>query len=300
MSPEVRNHALPHQSQDEAALRQLGIHQQGAPSNKASLNGSMMLPQLDAHDRAVQYDLVQRSDGHVVPQLGVNMPQQLVPYQPQAPPTGTMKSHGTVNPNKQKDEAPLQERTCIYINNLPPHCTPNQILGSIRGIGKVWSLQIQPPSQKHKNRMAELTFWDRPATDRFLLLSRTGNFKVGTLTSRVEMTQLRGKVYSTTTASRVVGLRGPPEIINEEFLRGFFQRCNIKYEIDCIKILFQDTTATHLEFHFASFHRQAEEVFQYIQKVQRIAHASGIRPARDDEWLLWRRVSVYWGVDPCS
>ncbi|RYO97935.1 hypothetical protein DL765_010980 [Monosporascus sp. GIB2] len=55
------------------------------------------------------------------------------------------------NAANQCANIPQSQSTCLFIANLPPGCTPAQLLGTVsRGVGKVWALSISPPTAQHR------------------------------------------------------------------------------------------------------------------------------------------------------
>ena len=234
-------------------------------------------------------------------QQSMNRPQ--ITNGPQALPTRLSQYSNTRDQTKRFVEVPLELSTCLYISHLPADCTPAQVLEAIRGIGKVCSLRIWQPEGLQPFSTAKLSFWGRPDTDRFLALSRAGGFRVGEFVPTVRMNAHRTPPRAQTDASRVVRLVGPAQIVNREHLEGFFSRCGIRYQVDRVDVHEETDQDTHLEFHFASYPKQAQFAARRIRQAQRgrgIPDQVDIKPAIEDEWQLWNRVDIFWGKDPCE
>ncbi|CAJ2503189.1 Uu.00g105830.m01.CDS01 [Anthostomella pinea] len=82
------------------------------------------------------------------------------------------------NPRNQCAMIPIEESTCIWIENLPTECTEAVLLDSIRNCGKIYSLNIVPPGYNHHTPAAKLTFWAREGVDRLMEQYRQGLFTV--------------------------------------------------------------------------------------------------------------------------
>lgn len=205
------------------------------------------------------------------------------------------------NPNNQCADIPVHQSTCLFITKLPPGCTASQLLGAIRGVGKVWALSMCEPNQAYETPAAKLTFWDRVATDRFLQLVGEGRFKVGHDSKpHVRMNWYRTPSQPPSRATRVLGLVGPDRIVNQPYLERFFRRRRrFEYTLDQVVTVYLYEGTARLEFHFASYRCQAAFAAASIRKL-----CNG-EPFDDDyisdeERVLWRSVQIYWGADPCA
>ncbi|RYP69097.1 hypothetical protein DL771_006328 [Monosporascus sp. 5C6A] len=195
---------------------------------------------------------------------------------------------------------PESQSTCLFIVNLPPDCTPAQLLGAVpRGVGKVWALSISPPTAQHRTAAAKLTFWDRTATDRFLALVAEGRCAVpGGYRPRVMMNRYRAASQPASRASRVLELAGPHAVVNEDYLAAFFRRA-FRYDLDGVAVLYRSRRYTRLQFRFASYRCQAAFARKIIERARRGEPIARVQ-LTEDERLLWSEVAVYWGRDPCE
>ncbi|RYP92007.1 hypothetical protein DL770_001862 [Monosporascus sp. CRB-9-2] len=195
---------------------------------------------------------------------------------------------------------PESQSMCLFIVDLPLDCTPAQLLGAVpRGVGKVWSLSISPLTAQHRTAAAKLTFWDRTATDRFLAVVAGGRFAVpGGYRPRVMMNRYRAPSQPTSGASRVLELAGPHAVVNERYLAAFFHRA-FRYDVDGVAVLYHSRWYTRLQFRFASCRCQAAFVRRAIERAQHGGPIAGVQ-LTEDERLLWSKVAVYWGRDPCE
>ena len=164
----------------------------------------------------------------------------------------------------------------------------------------MWSLRVKPPRNGSSFSTAKLTLWDPKAADRLLELSSLGDFKVGNSVPCVQMNQNRTPPHSQRAESRVLRLVGPSRIVNQKHLEGFFSRCGLRYEVDHVDVHQQSEQITYLEFYFASYASQANIAAKHITRAQRGRGVSGLEPAIEDEWQLWKEVHYSWGKDPCE
>ncbi|KAK7747178.1 hypothetical protein SLS62_009120 [Diatrype stigma] len=204
------------------------------------------------------------------------------------------------NPQNQCADIPVHQSTCLFITKLPTGCTANQLLGAIRGVGKVWALSMCEPTEAYETSAAKLTFWDRAATNRFLQQVAEGRFRVGDRTPCVLMNWYRTPSQPPSRATRVLGLAGPARIVNQPYLEGFFRRRRrFEYTLDKVVTVYRYEATARLEFHFASYRCQAAFAAASIRRLCR-GEAFDDDQITEEERELWRDVHLYWGVDPCA
>lgn len=109
----------------------------------------------------------------------------------------------------QRAEIPVSQSCSLHISNLPPDCTISQLLGSIRGVGKIYASNTRPPTDKYHTAAAKIVFWDRASVDRLLTRSFQGAFIIGRYTPHVRMNDHRVAAQPQSEQSRVLQIDGP-------------------------------------------------------------------------------------------
>ncbi|KAI4870345.1 hypothetical protein F4820DRAFT_443064 [Hypoxylon rubiginosum] len=158
--------------------------------------------------------------------------------------------------NNQNVSIPNHENTCLWITRLPPDCTHHDILSRLRGVGKVFSLYINPPSGDIPTSAAKLNFWDQYDVDRFLTLVGVGGFRFNQVPPTVTMNRNLSAPRPASGYSRVLHIRGPRAIVNEQTLNRIF-RAKFFFFIDEVISHFDDGSTAWIEYRFASYYGQA-------------------------------------------
>ncbi|KAI5861433.1 hypothetical protein GGS23DRAFT_576794 [Durotheca rogersii] len=168
-------------------------------------------------------------------------------------------------------------RNCsLHITNLPPSCTVADLLGSIRGIGKVYACNIRAPTAAYPTAAAKLVLWDRAATEALIREAAAGHLVVGGYAPSVHMNDHRVAPqpvsYAVPGLSRVLRVRGPPEIVERGRLEALFKR-SFRYELEGV------TSSSgggggggdiaEVEFRFSSYRCQASNAFKFILQASR-------------------------------
>ncbi|KAI0114272.1 hypothetical protein F4776DRAFT_638952 [Hypoxylon sp. NC0597] len=204
-------------------------------------------------------------------------------------------------PANQSASIPSELSTSLWLTNLPPDCTHQLLLGSIRGCGKIYATVINPPVHtpnlrgraRHITSAAKLVFFDRPGVDRLLAKSILGRFSVGGYVPHICMNRVKSASRPPSAECRVLHIEGHKSIVNEEFLNALFQS-KFVYELELIKTISTQGDWTRQEWRFGSYRSQAQTARKVIAMARK-------RPNMTErERQLWDGVQVHFGIDPCA
>ncbi|KAI1082428.1 hypothetical protein F5B20DRAFT_502862 [Whalleya microplaca] len=241
------------------------------------------------------------------------LPTSLSPNMPSSSPQGSRVSpvparisisHNypgdTTNAHNPDAEIPEHSSCSIFITNLPPDCTINMLLGSIRDAGKVYQSSIHPPRMDRPTSAGKVVFWDRAGLDRFLVKVRQGEFIVGDYVPNITMNRVRAHEQPPLILSRAVQVQGPSQIVTPSYMERFFQK-HFTYDLNEVRVMFhsEQRVTTRIEFRFASYHAQAAAAWKWIQWAKN-SKQEAVYDMDPMEIDLWRYVEVFWGRDPCA
>ncbi|KAI0014345.1 hypothetical protein F4779DRAFT_612638 [Xylariaceae sp. FL0662B] len=187
----------------------------------------------------------------------------------------------------QMRQIPDEENTALWITNLPPDCTVQDILAQIRGIGKVFALHINRPvlnripSQSHRNSAASLAFFSPEAAQKMLQKQKAEPLHVGGLKTLVVYNENKVEPCFDYDCSRVLVMEGDPLIVNPGFLTKFLRERGIHWDTD-VAYFFEKRNENWIEWHFGSYRGQARQAFKEIKKE------------------FGDRVDITYGRDPCD
>ncbi|KAI1504029.1 hypothetical protein F5X99DRAFT_373266 [Biscogniauxia marginata] len=207
-------------------------------------------------------------------------------------------------------ETPDEQNCSVYVTNLPPQCTIRMLLSSIRNVGKVFASHISPPSGSHSTAAATITFWDQASTARFMEQSRNGHWRVEGYTPYVRYNRIRAEPQRPSPRSRVLHIRGPADLLGEEYLKRVF-RAYCTYELECVSGETLSPSVVQFEFRFSSFRAQSHVAYKVCNALRNrstrgllavIANedADFNNWMGEDELDKWSRVNVHWAADPCA
>ncbi|KAI1377902.1 hypothetical protein F4677DRAFT_443822 [Hypoxylon crocopeplum] len=209
-------------------------------------------------------------------------------------------------PENQSAAIPESLSTSLWLTNLPPACTHNELLRAIRGCGKIYATVINPPETPsgncipgapHTTSASKLVFFDRSGVDNLLAKSQAGEFSVNGYVPRVRMNRIKSRARSPGPQCRVLHIEGPGSIVNESYLNNFF-KSKFTYELESVLTLSAHNTPsgtyTRQEWRFGSFRCQADSARQAIAR-ERLC-----RNIPEVQRCLWSHVIVHFGVDPCA
>ncbi|GJC80485.1 hypothetical protein ColLi_03323 [Colletotrichum liriopes] len=185
---------------------------------------------------------------------------------------------------------PDSQNVAFWITNLPPTVTCNQLLGQIRGMGRVWACVISPPTKHHVTSAAKVVFFELAAAQKFYAHCTNPQRRliVGGYVAHVCLNRTKKAEEDVGgNHSRVVTIMGNPSFVNPRTLLRWFIN-HFEYEIDEIITHALNKEMGHLEIRFGSWRSQAEACRQAIKAVF---------PPGGDQSPVW---VFRYGTDPCS
>ncbi|KAI0019884.1 hypothetical protein F4780DRAFT_792417 [Xylariomycetidae sp. FL0641] len=216
----------------------------------------------------------------------------------------------------QSADIPDEENCSVWITNLPPGCDHAQLLGAVRGCGKVYACVVNPPvaapqqqqQQPHiMTAASKLVFFEVAGAARLLRAAREGRFAVG---GRYLPQVRRNRIRSAAVAppgpeSRVLHIEGPDAIVNGPYLAAFFD-AHFVYQLEAVEVLARSPPGgggdapfaqrkTRMEWRFGSYRCQAEAARRAIAHQKEKEAREGIPSP-----LGWQGVTVHFAVDPCA
>lgn len=84
------------------------------------------------------------------------------------------------------------ENTSLFIQNLPPTCSYQELLGSIHSTGKIQSSHITPPGDEHNTSCAKLTLYTRASAEKLYGKIRAGEVTVRGYKLRCVWNRIKG------------------------------------------------------------------------------------------------------------
>lgn len=208
-------------------------------------------------------------------------------------------SGDVLNPSNRPDQV-LPHRNCnLWITNLPACCTESDLEDALANTGAIFAMSLNPPdtSSGHAGSAASVAFMRTESAKSLIKKARWEGFWVKGQRARVVWNRNRiGPQVPGFRYSRVLVIKGPREVVNQEILGEFFGRyCS--YRTTGVEFLGsednvgdgdgeqEDGRRVVLEWRFARVTGQAN-----------IA-ASCLRALRDEHDIA---IDFSWGVDPCE
>ncbi|KAF4472451.1 hypothetical protein FALBO_639 [Fusarium albosuccineum] len=162
-------------------------------------------------------------------------------------------------------EALAPEENCaLWLTNLPPDVTHQQLLAQIRNVGRIWCTVINAPDySRHNTAAAKVVFFTPQSAQILLSKSLTRGLEVNGY--RVKVTHNRVKYREEPplgNATRVLIITGKSTFVNRETLTEFFKE-RFVFEVDeIIELIVQGQAHTGgrsvIEYKFGSFRCQAQ------------------------------------------
>ncbi|KAL4732279.1 hypothetical protein ACLX1H_001290 [Fusarium chlamydosporum] len=157
-----------------------------------------------------------------------------------------------------------EENCALWLTNLPPDVTHNQLLAQIRNVGRIWCTVINEPDyDRHDTAAAKVVFFTPGPAQLLLSKSLTQGLEVGGYAVRVTHNRVKyGEQPMVGAASRVLIITGKSTFVNPESLTQFFQE-RFVFEIDEVTTLIVQPERVKggrsvVEFRFGSFRCQAQ------------------------------------------
>ncbi|KAI1488799.1 hypothetical protein F5X96DRAFT_671322 [Biscogniauxia mediterranea] len=184
------------------------------------------------------------------------------------PPTSLERSTAyrgdLADPLNNSADIPDSASVGLWIDRLPARCTPADVLGRIRGCGRVFALHINPPKDGVvATSAAKLSFWTVAGKERFLALVDRGEFvfpsssnsngnSSGSSNSnwrggggrQIRQHYYRPRVVHSAIrvpgrdpalrSSRVVHVAGPAQVVNRAYLEALFAAHRLTWTLECV------------------------------------------------------------------
>jgi len=180
--------------------------------------------------------------------------------------TGQMPYRGQLGvSSNQVPNLPEHLNTCVWIEGAPSDVTYQELLGSIRNCGKIFSAHINPAQAKHTTSAAKVAFCTRIGAERFMVQahSHIGVFIRGKRVS-VRWNRNKYRANGNVKETRVLMITGPPRFVNFETLNQYFLKL---FYFDLIRVqqLNSGPYATMI-WEFSSILAQAHSAKQAIER----------------------------------
>jgi hypothetical protein len=194
----------------------------------------------------------------------------------------TYRGDPTVERNRSAN-IPDEENCAVWVWGLPGHVTYTALLHSIRGIGKIYAVVINPPNGSIRTSAAKIVFFRRSQAERLFDRIERGLFVVmGKAVHRVAWNKIKTGGYPHLSHSRAIRIIGPANLMDFDFFEDFFLH-KFEYDLDRRGVVHCDRPGlvSH-EWHFGSLRCQAASAKTAIE--------------REFEGIF----EVEWAIDPCE
>lgn len=163
------------------------------------------------------------------------------------------------NPRNRSAAVSDDLNAAVWITNLPPAVTVHELLGQIRGCGRVYATVINPPTIGHRFAAAKVVFFELSGAHALIAQSVSeAGFHVGGMRARVTHNRIRSEeVRDGGRNSRVLFIFGVPSFVNEAALTAYF-RSKFTFQIDEVITHHRDECCGVVEYRFGSYRCQAE------------------------------------------
>ncbi|KAK6951796.1 hypothetical protein Daesc_006321 [Daldinia eschscholtzii] len=203
-------------------------------------------------------------------------------------PVADIPSPGIPSPGIPHVNIPKYQNTAIRITRLPPNCTVSDLLREIRGVGRIYSLRMDPPMYDERkgkiidNSAATIQFFTGSDRNRFRQRYSQNPLTVRGWSARFRLNKTRVASHDDQRASRVLVMSGHRQIVTPQNLTRIFTGLwGIHFDTDFMHYE-QGLETSTITWGFGSFQGQAETLYAMINE------------------LLSGRVHVEYGDDPCS
>jgi len=185
--------------------------------------------------------------------------------------------------NNRSADIPEHENCALWIWGLPGRVTYDVLLGSIRGVGKVYATVINPPNDSIRTSAAKIIFFNRNQAEKLFNMIKDRQFVVlGKVVHKVVWNKIRTGPYPHSSHSRVIRITGPRELMDFEYFENFFVH-RFQYDLDVRGVMEcnRPGLVSHV-WHFGSLRCQAASAKTAIER-----ELKGI-------------YEVEWADDPCE
>ncbi|KAH9888175.1 hypothetical protein F4778DRAFT_410448 [Xylariomycetidae sp. FL2044] len=164
-------------------------------------------------------------------------------------------------PSNGSANIPHEQNTSIFIKTVPPSITYHSLMKMLEGkAGRVYASHITPAAPPFVYAAVKITFFKHDAADFVIRQINNGTMTLGGHRMSAVWNRIRVPERHLKAASRVLHVQGPAKIVNLAFL-GKFLVDHLKYDLDwvsCDRAVADSPRMAELEFHFGSWHCQAE------------------------------------------
>ncbi|OBT91283.1 hypothetical protein VE02_00289 [Pseudogymnoascus sp. 03VT05] len=201
-------------------------------------------------------------------------------HHPDGNPTGNPNGNylGTMSAaSNQMTNLPDHLNTCIWVEGAPADMTYYEILRSIRHCGKVYSVHINPPREKHFTAAAKIAFCTRLGAENFFHQAHSG-YGIAIRGRRLCVRWNRNKYRENFNRgeSRVLRISGPSGYINYPVLAEYFSRL---FYFNLIWV--QELSPGVMIWEFSSILAQAHSAKQAIEREPAMMNLVRIKYERD-------------------
>lgn len=182
--------------------------------------------------------------------------------------------------SNQVPNLPEYLNTCVWIEGAPSDVTYQELLGSIRNCGKIFSAHINPAQAKHTTSAAKIAFCTRTGAERFMVQAHS-HIGVSIRGKRVSVRWNRNKYRANgnTKETRVLMITGPPKFVNFETLNQYFLKL-FYFDLISVEHLPSGPYATMI-WEFSSILAQAHSAKQAIEREPRLMNILQVRHVPD-------------------
>lgn len=161
--------------------------------------------------------------------------------------------------NASAEYLPDNQNCALWLTNLPPKVTTNELLQSIRNIGRIWCTFInQPDNVMHLTAAAKVVFFSPEAAQSLLYLSCTEGLTVRGYRVKVSHNRIKYPAHLCVgKTSRVLIITGQSFFVNEESLAQYFGE-RFVFQIDQVNELIRVNGRAVVEYRFGSYRCQAQ------------------------------------------
>jgi len=172
-------------------------------------------------------------------------------------------------PSNRSALIPEEQNCSLWITGLPPNIDHHNLLGAIRGVGKIYATVINPPLGIHSTSAAKVVFFEREQAETLFLQIVSGNFIVmGQRLCRgnVRWNNIKSARYPHSDQSRSIRITGVKQWMNFEFFDHFFRQ-RFAFELDTVTEVACDMIGcASQDWHFGSLRCQAASAKLAIER----------------------------------
>lgn len=194
----------------------------------------------------------------------------------------------TANPNgnylgtmsaasNQMTSLPDHLNTCIWVEGAPGDLTYYEMLRSIRHCGKVYSVHINPPKEKHYTAAAKIAFCTRVGAERFFQQAHSAlGIVIRGRRLCIRWNRNKYRENYNRSESRVLRISGDARYVNFQVLGEYFARL---FYFNLIWV--EELAPGDMIWEFSSILAQAHSAKQAIEREPAMMHVVHIQYQRD-------------------